>query len=587
MAIAVEEVAKKAVEDGVLNPVKPKKRTKKLSPAKVVAVPPSESMLKFGTDGEIPMSTVCSACGYTYGQHHDLTCPAPPKKKVIPTVKKKSGLKFSIGDKVKVVSGKDWVGKTGIIIAIINDPLPYLVELDTEQGGHGGNGAGSVKTKHGWWFYEKELSLIPKYKSHKEKGITYKFNVGDMVLGTGGIFKEHLLKVEALSHYGSNKPTYKVSEKGKHFGEAWESNLTEAPTDAAAYHKEQQSAYEQEALEKFGTECPEYGDECSICGQDYEHHEDLKCPLPTSDLGISATYDSWYCAYCGSDFRKESSDPQRIRAKDVGALLPICERCASKKVRCCICGEEYILGDSPVPYCSVECWERMCYSNAGYLAKAAGVDLHFIPIREAANFYLLYNHSIDHPETKHIVEEYAEGMAVQLKSYMLAATGGELRYYPWEWSPENRTEEAKTACMQVTKKHGKAIACWLYKHSKGNCSRDVLWELWRDLADEYGEKIMANIAYEIFSLEGKWGGSTGGKKWAIIAKTLLDYLNGDINTIIFVDTAFGLEHNGNIHLNKVWSIWGLRFVLDCNQRGDLEPLKKIASKEVLEIINDG
>lgn len=49
---------------------------------------------------------------------------------------------------------------------------------------------------------------------------------------------------------------------------------------------------------------------------------------------------------------------------------------------------------------------------------------------------------------------------------------------------------------------------------------------------------------------GKWGSAFGGKKWAHIADTLLDFCKGKITAEMFCDRAFNLAHNTSPIFNK-------------------------------------
>ena len=88
---------------------------------------------------------------------------------------------------------------------------------------------------------------------------------------------------------------------------------------------------------------------------------------------------------------------------------------------------------------------------------------------------------------------------------------------------------------------------------------------------------------EVFELDC-WSSSYGGSNWANIANTALMYLTGEISKTTFVDTTWGLQHNGNICLDKVWSVKGLRRVLDYNLSDDMKGLLKWASEETKNVI---
>ncbi len=56
-------------------------------------------------------------------------------------------------------------------------------------------------------------------------------------------------------------------------------------------------------------------------------------------------------------------------------------------------------------------------------------------------------------------------------------------------------------------------------------------------------------AVNVFSSKG-WSSGYGGRRWARICKTLLDYLTGKLSRVVFIDRVFDLRHNGGELFDK-------------------------------------
>ncbi len=76
--------------------------------------------------------------------------------------------------------------------------------------------------------------------------------------------------------------------------------------------------------------------------------------------------------------------------------------------------------------------------------------------------------------------------------------------------------------------------------------------------------------YENF-YTGKFNGGYGGKKWAVVAKVLDDFVHGRITGEMMMDTAFTLAHNGGPIFNKgmLFTMYGdeLYKILDVQRAG--------------------
>lgn len=227
-------------------------------------------------------------------------------------------------------------------------------------------------------------------------------------------------------------------------------------------------------------------------------------------------------------------------------------------------------------------------------AQIAKVDTNLVLAQAAADFYVLYDYSIDHLEARGHLEKLAAYLAEQFERYMLHAVTGEVRYFPWFTDhsskavcvPSIRKDLTKIMVDKLGKKTGIKFVTWLQEHPRRDCSREHMWEEANDMAASFGKEVFVNAIGIAFRYP-RWqetDGDVGGEKWAVIAETLYQYLTGEINDIIFVDTAFGLKHNGNLHFDKVWPTYEVERVLNLNQEGRIDLIKKLISEEVKRIV---
>jgi hypothetical protein len=104
--------------------------------------------------------------------------------------------------------------------------------------------------------------------------------------------------------------------------------------------------------------------------------------------------------------------------------------------------------------------------------------------------------------------------------------------------------------------------------------RGKAWYEWKAFRREHGVSalVWAADCFRCFPRS-----SMGGKRWATIADQL-QYLEAGFTTpVLFMDTCWGLEHNGGCYFNKMpsWNRSGLREVLDANLREDMDYLHRI------------
>jgi hypothetical protein len=222
------------------------------------------------------------------------------------------------------------------------------------------------------------------------------------------------------------------------------------------------------------------------------------------------------------------------------------------------------------------------------LAEIAQLDTTLLLPQAAAAFYVLYDYSIDHPETRALLERYAHYLAGQFSRYMLHAIVGEVRHYGWkDWGAIDALEVlARRFKSEEAHQVFFTLADTLAPLA-GTCdSRTISWQYTDFLVDALGKETLIEACAILFDLATWCGSDIGGQAWALIARTLLDYTQAGINDVVFVDTAFGLKHNGNLQFDKVWYTDEVEEVLNANKEGKIHLLKKWLPKEVTEFVEE-
>jgi len=271
-----------------------------------------------------------------------------------------------------------------------------------------------------------------------------------------------------------------------------------------------------------------------------------------------------HCSMCGYINKSTYFTPS-------GKVL--CLDCANKLSVCSHCFEVTRLGytlNEVCRECGVELLPR--WQSEGRQFK---LDCSMWLPKEAANFYLLYLLKLETGWDCGFSELCAK-LADEFSRYMFLAIGGELRHAGLRHVKEPE--------------RNKEVFVWFQEANFEIRARDSMWQAWQDASKTLGKESMLEFAIDLFNQNGGedneetnlWEDGCGGHNWAVISQTLLSYLKGDYTKTIFVDTAFGLEHNNDIHLSKVWLTDGLRNILDANANGNYRALLLLASEEVKE-----
>lgn len=123
-------------------------------------------------------------------------------------------------------------------------------------------------------------------------------------------------------------------------------------------------------------------------------------------------------------------------------------------------------------------------------------------------------------------------------TYLLIAVGGELRYT----THKKYNNDAIQGEIEQLNAHG-------IEH--GPERREIQLRVIKKLSalSTKHQAEFLKTAVKVFSADG-WSGSFGGQKWAVIADTLLQYLQSSIPMALFVDRVFDLRHNSDRLFDK-------------------------------------
>ena len=214
--------------------------------------------------------------------------------------------------------------------------------------------------------------------------------------------------------------------------------------------------------------------------------------------------------------------------------------------------------------------------------KVWGIDSTISLTQQAADFYLLEDLYIDHPNNKEVWQERkakTEFLATQFTNYLNMSIGGEVRH------ARRHIPSSYISASLATEPVRQILG---FSPAGDMRSRITEWCLWKELQNICGVVPLIEGARDLFySEEVAWRGSFGGEKWGKIADVLLLYLKGKVNATIFVDTTWGLKHNGSVVFDKIWAIYpsDLAGILDSNFNGYMEELASWASENIKNLRN--
>lgn len=201
----------------------------------------------------------------------------------------------------------------------------------------------------------------------------------------------------------------------------------------------------------------------------------------------------------------------------------------------------------------------------------------------AADLYTLIDLQCDYPDEPKInipLAKLTALLANQFSAYLDMVIGGELRHacdntidVDARYSESPYTSIADMPISQTAQGILQA-----FRPLPNYANRDAVWVEWKAIREKLGIKAL-RAAVEIFGLD--WVDGYGGDSWKKATEILIDYLTGGLTDLAFVDTCFGLHHNNNIILDKVWMV-GIKLarVLDSNLKNCMQDVAQYCSPKV-------
>lgn len=182
-----------------------------------------------------------------------------------------------------------------------------------------------------------------------------------------------------------------------------------------------------------------------------------------------------------------------------------------------------------------------------------------------AKFYVLYDlvkiqEQEKHRKTFDVLTVFLDD---QIKKYLDAALGGELRHF---------YEKRNTISSQILDDYLKTTI---------GKERWQSWIEWKTVREANGTRALQE-AERLFRT-GSWRQHFGGKTWAAVTELLISRLTGEFSDIVFIDTAFSIDHNTGCVFNKLWSVDGQKSVYAKAFAGDIKGLEIIMNREGMSI----
>lgn len=291
-------------------------------------------------------------------------------------------------------------------------------------------------------------------------------------------------------------------------------------------------------------------------------------PEPESILNLTLSLEKVTCNACLGTDNTTTPDLHAYNAPmDEGLTLTLT---LAKHVPCGGCGNVFSHYSEDYHWNCGNCWDCCeCPENPNAESRDLRKALESWELpekydlaRAAADFYTYYYLSLNGYKPD-LLEGWLAANLRTFLSYTDMVVGGEFRY-----------------CQEVDMVGVGGIEPW-HVSKKLQGGRPVAWSRWKGLRDEYGTPLLAFCRDNLKRMGNQ---SVGGVMWANIADALLMYEEGTISPTMFVDLAFGLEHNNGKYLDKLplWRVGQIHNVLDANLADDMGRVAGYASKEAKE-----
>ena len=185
--------------------------------------------------------------------------------------------------------------------------------------------------------------------------------------------------------------------------------------------------------------------------------------------------------------------------------------------------------------------------------------------KAAADYYLLQLATVaDSIQFQPYLDRVTENLTDQFARYTDMAIGGEIRHMTdRNYLPKRLRDALGNGTLQG--------------------GRSSSWEGWYWIRKQYGTVALRWLV-QAYNATHRWKSGYGGEAWGNISNTLLQWEIGNISDTVFVDTCWGLQHNGGKYFDKWWNTYGLASVLDHNLKGEYCMVKYDASNRIQQLI---
>jgi len=189
--------------------------------------------------------------------------------------------------------------------------------------------------------------------------------------------------------------------------------------------------------------------------------------------------------------------------------------------------------------------------------------------KAAANYYMLLLCNLLDDKFEPYLNRHTDILVDQFSRYTDMVVGGELRHTKHTDGMPNKLKQALKDNTLL---------------GPQSSSRHGAWEGWYWFRARYGV-LATQWAVDAYKDTTKWANGYGGERWANIANTLCMFERDEITPHSFVDTCWGLQHNGGVYFNKWWDTSGVKHVLDLNQAGWYCQLSKYTSWQIRGVMD--
>ena len=190
--------------------------------------------------------------------------------------------------------------------------------------------------------------------------------------------------------------------------------------------------------------------------------------------------------------------------------------------------------------------------------------------KNCSKYYALSYLALEKPsEFAKEFQEFSTTLATEFFDYTVRATGGEVRNF----SNNDETDAVfKTFPPEISK--------FIAEHQ--SCTRKHMYTDWVALKSKFTEIELLGFAQKMFNA-GKWRHGFGGESWGKICALAIQFAKKEITPVIFVDTCWGLHHNGNVFLDKEYKIPScLVEILDAGRAEKMSVIYKYLSDNKLK-----